>query len=197
MAPIRGCMNCLQNPSIGTPNASYLHLACRGSATAQLGGVVLVERDLKSESQLSRQERGLTVLEVLILMAVLALLFAIAATNLFPALRAQEANAAVQSIQQTVWQGATAAAARGVNVDLLRTGDVFVLTNVESGAVLKRFELPSMVTTNWPENQALRFTPPGRIQADTLTQLPSPITVSAGGRTTRLTVSLIGEVRAQ
>jgi type II secretory pathway pseudopilin PulG len=182
MAPIRGCMNCLQNPSIGTPNASYLHLACRGSATAQLGGVVLVERDLKSESQLSRQERGLTVLEVLILMAVLALLFAIAATNLFPALRAQ---------------GATAAAARGVNVDLLRTGDVFVLTNVESGAVLKRFELPSMVTTNWPENQALRFTPPGRIQADTLTQLPSPITVSAGGRTTRLTVSLIGEVRAQ
>ncbi len=139
---------------------------------------------------------GLTLLEILIVVAVIAVIAAMVALNGRRVLQGQEARAAVTSLQQSVWQGATAAAARGVVTRLTRTGDVFTLTDTAAGIPLRRFELPSGVSTNWGDGQSLDFLPPGRLDVDTLDALPNPLTVTANGRTTALVVSLIGEVRA-
>lgn len=146
----------------------------------------------------TRSTLGLTTIELLIVMAILAIVATIGIMNYRQVLRGQEERAAIQSIQQTVWQGATAAAARGVLVNLTRSGNVFTLAESESGRVLKTFELPNGVSSNWPADRALVFTPPGKVQPSTLTSLPNPLTItSSKGRVTRLTVSLIGEVKAE
>lgn len=144
-----------------------------------------------------RSRTGITIIELLVVIAVLAILATLVVFNGRRVLQHQEERAAITSIQQTVWQGATAAAARGVVVRLTRSGDEFVLTDTDSGAVLKRFELPRNVTSNWPDGQTLDFTPPGKVDVDTLDALPEPLTVTTSTRTTGLTVSLIGEVRAE
>lgn len=146
----------------------------------------------------TRSTLGLTTIELLIVIAILAIVATIGIMNYRQVLRGQEERAAIQSIQQTVWQGATAAAARGVLVNLTRSGDVFTLAESVSGRVLKTFELPNGVTSNWPTGQALVFTPPGKVLPSSLTSLPESLEItSSEGRVTRLTVSLIGEVKAE
>ncbi|MCC6311402.1 MAG: type II secretion system protein [Trueperaceae bacterium] len=129
-------------------------------------------------------------------MAVIAIVVAIAIPNLRPILTGREAQAAIQSIQQTVWQGATAAAARGVVVELTRTGNTFTLRNTDTNAELKRFVLPNGVSSNWPVGTPLRFTPPGKVDTTSMGSFPSALTVTGNGKTTKLQISLIGEVRA-
>lgn len=139
--------------------------------------------------------RGMTVVELLIVLTVFAIVAAIAIPNMRGILQGREDQAAIQSIQQTVWQGATAAAARGVVVTLTRTGNRFVLTNTETNAELKRFDMPSGVTSNWPQNSPLVFTPPGKVDLGSMADFPTSLTVTAKGKSTRLQISLIGEVR--
>lgn len=143
----------------------------------------------------ARQQQGITLLELLVVLAVVGILAAIGVFNGRKVLQGQEEQAAVTSIRQTVWQGATAAAARGNEVYLTRMGNVFTLTEATTNQVLKRFELPRGMTTNWPEGTPLTFTPPGKVE--TLAVLPNPLTVSSSSRTNQLTISLIGEVRAE
>lgn len=144
-----------------------------------------------------RTRSGLTLLEILIVVAVIAVIAAMVALNGRRVLQGQQGRAAVTSIQQSVWQGATAAAARGVVTRLTRAGPVFTLRDTESGATLRTFELPSDVTIDWPDGHALDFLPPGRLDVITLDALPSPLTMVANGRSTQLTISLIGEVKAE
>jgi len=137
----------------------------------------------------------MTLIELLIVLAVFAIVAAIGIPNIRSVLQGQEEQAAIQSIQQTVWQGATAAAARGVVVTLTRTGNAFVLLNTETNAELKRFDIPNNVTSNWPQNSPLVFTPPGKVDVSSMSEFPASLTVTANGRSTRLQISLIGEVR--
>jgi len=137
----------------------------------------------------------MTVVELLIVLAIFGIVAAIAIPNMRGILQGREDQAAIQSIQQTVWQGATAAAARGVVVTLTRTGNRFVLINSETNAELKRFDMPTSVTSNWPQNSPLVFTPPGKVDVSSMSGFPASLTVSANGRTTGLQISLIGEVR--
>ncbi len=136
-------------------------------------------------------------LELLIVIAIIGIIASIGVFNGRRILQSQEERAAITSIQQTVWQGATAAAARGSSTNLTRTGNVFTLTDASTSAALKRFELPPSVSTNLPEGLVLTFTPPGKVDATTLDALPEQVTVSASGKTTELTISLIGEVKAE
>jgi Tfp pilus assembly protein FimT len=158
---------------------------------------LVVISSLHPTSQPISRGAGITIVELLIVIAVVATLVGLVALNGRRVLQSQEQGAAIASLQQTVWQGATAAAARGVVTRLTRDGNTFRLVDTDSGRVLRTFELPRGVTTNWPNGQALDFTPPGKVDPATLTQLPDPLTMTTYSQTTVLTVSLIGEVKAQ
>lgn len=138
---------------------------------------------------------GASIIEVLIVVALLAVIAGFAIPNFRSILQGSEERAAIQSIQQTVWQGATAAAARGVVITLERTSNRFVLTNTDTGQVLKTFELPRGVSSNWPQGLAIVFTPPGKVDSESLIGFPTNLNVFANDRTTYLEISLIGEVR--
>jgi type II secretory pathway pseudopilin PulG len=141
-------------------------------------------------------QAGVTVLELLVILAIVAVIATIGVFNGRRMLQGQEERAAIASVQQAVWQGATNAAARGVASSLYRSAETLTLQD-GSGRVLRRFTLPRTVTTNLPSGLILTFTPPGKVEPSTLAALPDPLLMSASGKTTRLTISLIGEVRAE
>lgn len=141
--------------------------------------------------------RGLSIIELLIVLALVGILSSIGVFNGLRALQGQQEQAAVRSIQQSIWQGATAASARGVETELVRNGRQLLVREVVSGRMLRREELPVGVSTNLPTGQVLRFTPPGQIARATLEALPNPLVVEITNRRYQLRVSLIGEVRAE
>lgn len=107
----------------------------------------------------------------------------------------QRANerSAVNTFQQAVWQGATAAAARGFRTELVHIGDELLVRRASDSSVIRRYELAAGVAMSAPTNPILIFTPPGRVLA-----LPeTPIQITADGVTSTLQISLIGEVRVQ
>lgn len=144
-----------------------------------------------------RRSKGLTLLELLVVVAIIGVVAGIGVFNGRRALQSQQEQAAVRSIQQSIWQGATAASARGIETELVRSGSQLLVREVLSGRILRREELPAGVSTNLPTGQVLRFTPPGQIARTTLDALPRPLWVQTSDRRYHLRVSLIGEVRAE
>ena len=71
--------------------------------------------------------RGFTMLEVLIVIAIIGIVAGMGVVSGRKVAQRQNQNAASRSIQQLFWQGATGAAARGVEVTLERNDDVFTL----------------------------------------------------------------------
>lgn len=112
-----------------------------------------------------------------------------------PIARGQEARSAVKTVQQSVWQGATSAASRGVRTNLVHAGGRLEVRNAATNEVIRRFELPEDASINAPDGTLLVFTPPGKVDEASLASLPDPFQVTAGGQVTQLEVSLIGEVR--
>lgn len=106
--------------------------------------------------------------------------------------RASE-RSAVNTFQQAVWQGSTAAAARGFRTELVRSGNELLVRRSSDASVIRRYEIAPTVTLNVPANPILTFTPPGRV----LSLPATPIQITADGTTYTLTISLIGEVRVQ
>jgi type IV fimbrial biogenesis protein FimU len=145
----------------------------------------------------SCRQNGFSLLELLVVLAIIGVAVGIGVFNGLRALQAQQERAAVRSIQQSIWQGATAASARGVETELVRNDRQLLVREVVSGRTLRREELPAGVSTNLPTGQVLRFTPPGQIARATLDALPVPLYVRTTDRRYQLRVSLIGEVQAQ
>ena len=131
------------------------------------------------------------------MIAVLGIVLTIGVVNGRKMLRGQEERASLATFQQSVWQGATAAAARGRRTELLRQGERLVLREMTSQAVIRSFDLATTVTTNLPSGQFLVFDPPGKIDSTSLAALPRPLTMSTENQTYALTVSLIGEVKVE
>lgn len=141
--------------------------------------------------------RGISLLELLVVLAVLAVAFALAAIAGRGIAQRTSERSVVNTFQQSVWQGATMAAARGFRTELVRAGDELVVRRLATGDVLRRFELDGNATLNVPDGQVLVFTPPGAVLDASLAALPDPIEIVAAGRTYELDVSLIGEVRVR
>ena len=112
--------------------------------------------------------KGFSVIELLVVLAVLAVIFAIGAFNARRTLLSQEQAAFLRSLQGLFWEAATEAASRGENLVLHFTG--------------QRLEVA-------------RFTPPGKVADQDGRNLRQPLsfTATVGSKTYTYTVSLIGE----
>lgn len=140
--------------------------------------------------------KGFTLLELLIVIAVIGIVGGLAFVNGHRIAQRQEASGAIATFQQSVWQGATAAASRGSVVELNRTDDGLELVDLNRDRVLRRYELPSEVSIG-AENPILRFLPPGKVDLSTLPDREKGLMVSTGQGDYRLKVSLIGEVMSE
>lgn len=141
-----------------------------------------------------KRTAGVTLIELLMVVAIVGILGGVGFVSGRAIIRGQQQRSGVASFQQSIWQGATAAASRGIRTELVRSGQELRIRDADSGAILRSFELPAGVTSNLPQGTSLVFTPPGKVDAATLAALPDPLTLSANGTTYHATVSLIGEV---
>ena len=145
---------------------------------------------------MQKNTTGLTMLELLIVIAIIGIVGGIGFISGSDIARRQSAQGAISTFQQSVWQGATMAASRGVTVELIKDGDELRLVNLTTGTTARRYELPSGVEIP-VENPILRFLPPGKIDQETLSNLPENLTISTSEGRYRLDISVIGEVRTE
>lgn len=141
-----------------------------------------------------RDQCGLSMVELLIVLAIIGIIAGVAALNGRRVVQGQEDAASLRSVRQAIWQGATAASSRGERIVLRRTGSRLSLVS-QGGQRVRTFDLSPRVTTSLPEGAILTFTPPGRIDLASYHALPQPITVTTTQGTYQLIVSLIGEVK--
>lgn len=164
---------------------------------SRLEGATPLNTTVYSSSHHRRtRESGFSVIELLIVCAIVGIIAGVVVMAGRPVVRGQEGLAAVKSMQQSVWQGATMAASRGVRTNLVYTGTSLEVRNATTSAVIRRFDLPTGATLNVTVGSAfLQFTPPGKVDAASLAALPTPLRITTTGGTYDLQVSLIGEVR--
>lgn len=161
------------------------------------------DADSQADSLLARpllrvrgNHAGFSVVELLIVLAIVGTLAGVGFVFGRQILQGQENRSAINTVQQSVWQGATAAASRGITAELFRNGRVLQVRNQATSAVIRSFELPPDVVFNLPDGASLVFTPPGKIDLGSMANLPS-LTLQANGKTYSLQVSLIGEVKVE
>jgi len=140
-----------------------------------------------------RMRKGITLLEFLVVMAIIGIVGGLAFVNGHRIAQRQEARGAVATCQRSVWQGATAAASRGSVVELNRTDDGLELVDLRQERVLRRYDLPANVSIA-VQNPILRFTPPGKVDLSTLPDRDQGLLIDTGEGEYRLRISLIGEV---
>jgi len=141
-------------------------------------------------------QAGFSLVELLIVIAIVGVLAGIGFVSGRSILQGRQNRAAINTIQQSVWQGATAAASRGLTAELYRNGRVIQVRNQATGAVIRSFELPADVAFSLPDGPTLVFTPPGKIDLSSLVNLPE-LTLEANGDQYTLQISLIGEVKVE
>ena len=145
-----------------------------------------------------QKNQAFSIVEILIVLAIISIVAGISFVSGRRQLTKQEENATVASFSQSVLQGATASASRGVEVVLIRTGNNFSLRRADNNQELDSFDMPGSVATNLASNgEILRFAPQGWVDVNSLAALPSPVEFITSDNTYKLTVSLIGEVKTE
>lgn len=142
----------------------------------------------------SNRTSGISILEILLVLAIVAVLGGIVAAGWRGLAQREEARSALVSLQQAMWQGSTAASARGETLTLRWEDDELRVVDA-TGDVVRSWAFPDATTTSLSPGEILAFTPPGRI--DDPTVLPDPFTMEVNGRTASLEVSLIGGTRVR
>ncbi len=139
-------------------------------------------------------------LELLIVIAIIGVVAGLGFLNGNRVAERQSAQAAIATIQQSIWQGATSAASRGTTVELRRVADGFTLSIDDD--VIRTFEIPTNVSTNLGSGEdgvALVFLPPGKVDFASLTALADlgeDLYVESQYNRYHLQISMIGEVVA-
>ena len=152
--------------------------------------------------QLARHKRkhvsGFTMLELLMVIAVLGIIAPIGWVSGRSIIRGQQQSSSINAVRQSIWQGATSAAARNAQVDLIVDGTELRLVRNDNNRVLRRFEMPDSgfnITRDMPYT-LLSFTRSGQVDDTTLQALPTPFQLVTPKSTHTLTISLIGETQA-
>lgn len=143
------------------------------------------------------RRKGFTVVELLIVLAIIGIVGAIGFLNGRTIAEGRRADASLATLQQSIWQGASAAASRGRSVELVRDGFELVLRDADSGETIRTLEMDDAIETNLPNGVALLFLPPGKVDRSSLAELPDDLYLATPDRRYGLEVSLIGEVRAE
>lgn len=157
---------------------------------------------MRSTSRIEARRAGVTLIELIIVIAIIGIVAGFAAISGRAVAQRASERAALNTIQQAVWQGSTLAAARGFRTVLCRDGTDLVVRRVVdqndpdcSGDALRSYEIDEeVVLTGIADGVSIVFTPPGTIAAGTL---PASINLTAAGSSYALEVSIIGEVRVQ
>jgi prepilin-type N-terminal cleavage/methylation domain-containing protein len=143
-----------------------------------------------------RKPMGFTLLELIVVMAVLGVAAGIGIAQLRNLGQRQQAAATVDQIRQLFWQGATAAASRGgTNFLLVRSGNTLRVQSQNDASVLRSVTLPSGVSCSLGEGTLATFTSPGKVIFSSSFPANRQFTVSVNGQSVTLTATLIGEVR--
>lgn len=137
--------------------------------------------------------KGFSVIELLVVLAVLAVIFAIGAFNGRRTLLSQEQAAFLRSLQGLFWEAATEAASRGENLVLHFTGQRLGEADGRYGS--PRLGPPPGVSLSLTPGVVAQFTPPGKVADQDGRNLLQPLsfTATVGSKTYTYTVSLIGE----
>jgi len=136
---------------------------------------------------------GFSVVELLVVVAIVGILGGISVISGRTILKGQEERAAVHSFRQAVSRGATAASAKGKTLRLVKGNGK--LTLKEGAKTFQTYDLAKTLGTNLSDGVLLEFQPTGKITSSSLNALPKPITLITEAKTYELTVSLIGEVK--
>ncbi|WP_170159661.1 hypothetical protein [Calidithermus terrae] len=138
----------------------------------------------------------MTLIELLLVIALIGIVLGIMAVSGRRMLGNQEAKAGLNSVRQIVWQGATAAASRGQRLDLVRVGRrLQVQTQETTPRVIRSVDLTAALSAQLPNGTWFSFTPPGKVIFPT--GFTQPLNVTVNGRSYSLSFSLIGEVKVQ
>lgn len=141
--------------------------------------------------------RGFSLLEILVILAIVGILAGIVTIAGRAILRGQENRSSLYSMRQIFWQGASAASSRGLNLTLVRSGDVVQVIDPAkpvASQVIRKIELSDDATLNLPQGTIATFSPTGKVSIDSSN---NPFTFSANGKNYRFTVTLIGEVKLE
>jgi prepilin-type N-terminal cleavage/methylation domain-containing protein len=142
-----------------------------------------------------KNKMGFTMLELLIVIAIVSILASVTFVSGRQIMRGQEQAAVLSQFKQAISRGASTASARGKAVTFKRDNGNFILFEKVSLKELQRFTLPDGVTINVPNGNILEFQSNGLI--NNLSSLPNPLTIVTSSKTYNIKISLIGEMKAQ
>jgi prepilin-type N-terminal cleavage/methylation domain-containing protein len=139
--------------------------------------------------------RGFSLLEILVVIAVIGILAGIGLFNGRQIIRNQNEVASIQQLRQLISRATTAVNARLSSGTLNRSGTLIKVVD-DKNKTLMEMTLDKNVVTNLPEGNSLVFLPTGRISSASLAALPA-LEMQAAGMTFGLEISVIGELRAE
>jgi prepilin-type N-terminal cleavage/methylation domain-containing protein len=138
-------------------------------------------------------KRGFSLLEILVVIAILAVLAGLIAIGSRAILTGQQNRSALYSMRQIFWQGASAASSRGEQLELVRSGNVLEIRPIATPSKkVRTIELSGNATLNLPQGRIATFAPSGKVS---IAPANNPFTLQSDGKTYRFNVSLIGEVK--